>query len=109
MAKYIKHLRDPWLTLIKQKSKTIEGRLNKNTWAKMKSGDKIAFCNVSHACEVTIVKINKYKSFDEMLKVEEINKLTPGFNKEQCLQVYRNIYDPDEEKKIGVLAIHVQS
>ncbi len=67
-------------------SKTIEGRLNKGVFKKLKNGDDIKFCNGDDMIEGKVININKYNSFRDMLTSEEINKILPD------VQGYRGWY-----------------
>ncbi|MQL86960.1 hypothetical protein Taro_019490, partial [Colocasia esculenta] len=52
--------------------------------------------------------VKKYPSFLEMLKAESLTKVLPGVKTiEEGVQVYRNFYTEEKEKKSGVLAISV--
>ena len=66
--------------------KTIEGRLNKGVFKKLKNGDDIKFCNGDDMIEGKVININKYNSFRDMLTNEEINKILPD------VQGYRGWY-----------------
>ena len=66
--------------------KTIEGRLNKGVFKKLKNGDDIKFCNGDDMIEGKVININKYNSFRDMLTSEEINKILPD------VQGYRGWY-----------------
>ena len=67
-------------------SKTIDGRLNKGVFKKLKNGDDIKFCNGDDMIEGKVININKYNSFRDMLTSEEINKILPD------VQGYRGWY-----------------
>ena len=45
MTIYYKNISEPWFSLIKLKIKSVEGRLNKGEFSKMKIGDIIEFSN----------------------------------------------------------------
>ncbi len=66
--------------------KTIEGRLNKGVFKKLKNGDDIKFCNGDDMIEGKVININKYDCFRDMLTNEEINKILPD------VQGYRGWY-----------------
>ena len=66
--------------------KTIEGRLNKGVFKKLKNGDDIKFCNGDDMIEGKVININKCNSFRDMLTNEEINKILPD------VQGYRGWY-----------------
>ena len=45
MTTYYKNVSEPWFSLLKLKIKSVEGRLNKGEFSKMKIGDIIEFSN----------------------------------------------------------------
>lgn len=107
MHKY--HLKELAFTLIKEGKKTIEGRLNKNSFKKIEVNDIINFINKDDNIYVKVVDIKKYSSFLDMLKSEDINKVTPLSNSiEESLNIYRNCYSENAENKYGVLAINIK-
>lgn len=105
------NVQEPWFTLIKRGLKTVEGRLNKGKFSKMKKGDIISWCYSKNnkKCEsfkTKIIKISKYTSFEQMLKVETLKKTLPGIPTIECgVRVYREFYNENKEKDFGVLAI----
>lgn len=107
MHKY--HLKHLPFELIKSGQKTIEGRLNKNSFKKIKVDDIINFINQNQEIFVKVIDIKEYSSFLEMLKSEDINKVTPLSNSiEDSLKIYRNCYNQVNENKYGVLALKIK-
>ena len=107
MHKY--HLKELAFTLIKEGKKTIEGRLNKNSFKKIGVNDIINFTNNTDNIYVKVIDIKKYSSFLDMLKSEDINKVTPLSNSiEESLNIYRNCYSKNAEDKYGVLAFNIE-
>ena len=66
--------------------KTIEGRLYKGVFKKLKNGDDINFCNGNETIKAKVININKYDCFKNMLINEKINKILPD------VQGYRGWY-----------------
>lgn len=100
---------EPWFTFIKNKQKTIEGRLNKGTFAQLKKGDIVKFLNGNDSCNVRIKKIQHYKSFEEYLTMEGLRRTLPLVKtiKEGC-DIYYQYYTREQEQQYGILAIYVK-
>jgi ASC-1-like (ASCH) protein len=110
MNKYYNHRPEPWFGYLKSGQKTIEGRLKRGKYAKIKPGDRIKVCNKdeSDEVEVRVIGIREYPSFQEMLTAEPVEKILPDVSRvEDGLAVYRKFYNEDEEKECGVIAIEV--
>ncbi len=100
--------------------KTIEGRLNRGKFAEYAVGDKVwlrrDFRDESgklHDGEpdqllVTIVSIKHYSNFHVMFKHENYKRALPeASSKDDAENLYQHYYSSDEQKKYGVLAIHI--
>ena len=114
---YEKHLSEPWYTLIEKGIKTVEGRPNKGDFKNMKIGDIITFFNINKETKIRkefkVKIINKkiYKSFYSMIDNEGIDKILPDPNIKSVkdgVNVYRQWYSNEIEKKYGVVAIHIK-
>lgn len=106
--KYTKNVLEPWFTYIKEGLKTVEGRLDKGDFSKMKKGDIITFVNNNQKVDVIIIDIDKYDTFSEMLRNKTLKRTLPDPSikrNENGVKVYRQFYSPEDEKKYGVLAI----
>ena len=108
---YKKHLSEPWFSLIKLKLKTVEGRLNKGDFTKMKIGDTIIFYNNDfdyREITVKITKTNNYYTFRNYLQKETLKKTLPGFtNLEEGLNVYFKYFTKEQESQHKIKAIHM--
>lgn len=109
---YLKHLSEPWFTLIKLGIKTVEGRLNKGAFKEMKVGDVIIFYNEDITYRqiwVKIVEINNYQNFDEYLRKERLKKCLPGYTKiKDGLEVYYKYFSKEDEMKYKVKAFKLE-
>jgi len=108
--KYYKHLSEPWFTLVQNRIKVCEGRLNKGEFEKMAVGDQIQFENnddgIFRKFTVTISKKNNYVSFQEYLEVETLTDCLPSINTiEKGVKIYRDFYSESDEKKYGIVAL----
>lgn len=85
--------------------KTVEGRLNRGKFAKMKKGQTIIINNVY---KTKIAKIAKYKTFKEMLEKETLQAVLPGlYSLDNGVKIYREFYSNIDEWEFGVVAIHL--
>lgn len=109
MTTYIKHLSEPWFSLIKLKIKKCEGRLRKGDFTKINKGDYIKFENNDfgflRSFYVKITSIHYYDSFKDFLIVEKLEKCLPSIETiEEGLQIYHKYYNKIEEDKYKVIA-----
>lgn len=105
-------VQEPWFTLIQKGIKTVEGRLNRGIFSKLKKGDIVTWLNKksNKTVKVRIMEIKKYTSFETMIEKEGIEKILPnqGFKTvDEAVKVYRQWYSVKDER-VGVLGIHMQ-
>ena len=102
-------LKQQWFDYIKNQIKTIEGRLNKGIFAKLKVGDTIIFKSKKMKIITTITYIKKYSNFKTMLKSETLEKVLPNVESiNDGVDIYHQYYSPDDEAKYGVLAFGLE-
>ena len=102
-------LKEPALSLIKNGSKIVEGRLNKNTFKNINSGDTITFFNKDKNVNTMVSKVVKYDNFSTMLISTGLKNTTPlARTLKDALKIYHNIYSQNDIEKYGVLAIHLK-
>ena len=113
MAKYNKHLSEPWFSLVKIGAKICEGRLNKGDFLEMKKGDYILFENNdfgflrSFCCEIT--SVCNYNSFEDYLCHETLEKCLPGIDTvEEGINIYYNYYTKKDETEYKIKAIRLR-
>lgn len=103
-------LKEPYLSLIQQGKKTIEGRIASGLFQRVIPGSTIRFFNHtgSVTCKISHAKI--YKSFDEMLRAEGIEKCLPNVRSlEEAVRIYNSLPGYRERAlQHGVVAIHLQ-
>lgn len=102
-----------WFDLIQSGRKTVEGRLNKGTFAKVNPGDIIEFTKTGtqQTIIVKVVDIKKYATFEEMFGNggETVESALPGIESvTNAVELYHKIYPPELTKKHGVIAVHIQ-
>lgn len=97
----------PWFSHIVCGSKTIEGRLNTGKFKQFMIGDIMKVCCDHLFVYVKINDIVHYKSFEDLLNHNEINKVLPKVGSVQKgVEEYRKFYKMEQETQYGVLAIH---
>lgn len=106
-------LSEPWFTFIKDGLKTVEGRLNKGKFKKLKVGEAVEWFvrNTDQKIKTKIKNIKRYVTFKEMLEKEGLDAVLPNkqiMSIDDGVNIYRKYYSEDDEKKYGILAIGVQ-
>ena len=109
------HVNEPWFSLIKSGTKKAEGRLNKGLFASFNENEIVVWFNIDKRTrqrkevKTKIVKVNKYKTFEEMLTAEGLDKVLPDKENIKTIKdgvnVYRQWYNEQVEKQYGVVAI----
>lgn len=106
---YIKHLSEPWFSLIKLGIKKVEGRLNKGDFANMKKGDIIQFVNNDNhyrEFKIKITSIHHYNNFESYLLSESLELCLPGIDTiDEGVSIYHKYYPIDEVEKFGIIAV----
>lgn len=102
------HCQEPWFSEIKHGRKTVEGRKLSSKYANLKPDQIVRFYCGDDSFEVKIVKVVLYKSLEEYLLVEGVEKVLPGIvSVEDAVNVYLQYNSREElEKAGGFLAIH---
>ena len=96
-------LKEPALTLIKSGIKKVEGRLCKNTFKNINSGDMITFYNKNKSVDIIVSKVVKYNNFSSMLISTGLKNTTPlANNLLYALNIYHNIYSQRDIETHGV-------
>lgn len=110
VSMYKKHVSEPWFSLIKNGTKTVEGRLNKGEFSKMKKGDIITWFNDKKTpFRTKILSIKKYKSFEDYLRKERLKNTLPGITRiNKGVAIYYKFFTKEMEKTFGVLAIRLK-
>jgi ASC-1-like (ASCH) protein len=98
-------IKNPWFDLIAQGKKTVEGRLNRGIFKKIKVGDIVNWTNKNLKIKTVISYKNKYKSFKEMLQQEELDTVLPKKSIEEGEKIYNKIYSKMDQENNGVVGI----
>ena len=110
MTIYKKNVQDPWFSYIRCNLKTVEGRLRRGDFAKMRVGDIIDFVEDSLGFErkttKVILGINYYDTLSDYLEKEGLEKCLPGITtKEAAFKEYNKYYTQDEIREYGIVAL----
>ena len=92
MVEYELNVMEPWKTMIKQRRKTIEGRVYKNKWKEVVVGDTFRVDDQLFTVKDIQVFENFYKMFDKAKEEGWIDKLLPDNPYEK---IYEDIYYAD--------------
>jgi ASC-1-like (ASCH) protein len=105
------HRAEPYFTSVKRGKKTIESRIRKDNYKRIKPGDHIVIYNVNETdnFEVKVKRVAPYTTFQELLHNEPLDKVLPGIKTiNEGLKNYQQFYTKDQETKFGVVAIEVE-
>lgn len=106
MTKLEINVQEPYFSLIKDGSKTVEGRLGKDKFKNLKIGDCLG---INGEIEKTIVNIVQYNSFEEMLVMEGVKNTIPDATSlNEAVNAYYKFYTKKEEEELGVIAIKLK-
>lgn len=110
MAIFNVNLKQCYFEQIKNGEKTIEGRLNKDKFAKFKIGDIITFKDESdNQFDAKITNINIFNSFQSYLEKMTIEKCLPNVKTiEEGIEIYRQFYSIEDEQKYGIMAFTIE-
>lgn len=110
---------DPWFSLLKNGSKTVEGRRISPLYQDIKEGDHIIFKNPASNNEgdntftALVTKVNRYAGAADplgtYLETETLVATLPGITTmEEGRKVYLQFYTEEQLSKSGMLAIHIK-
>lgn len=91
--------------------KKIELRLYDDKRAKINLNDYIIFHKTTDSSQILKVKVTgllRYNSFKDLFNFIDFNICGPASNLSEKLDNIHKIYSIEEEKKYGILAIHIE-
>ena len=102
-------LDDYWLNLMALGMKTIEVRLWDEKRRKLRRGDYVLFRGrkSNKMLFVKILDLKKYGDIKELLELENVENITPGFTIDEAVNIYSTYYSKQEMKEFGLVAIEV--
>ncbi len=103
----------PYLTWLKERIKTAEGRVNGPKYQKIHVGDGIKFVDTKthRFIQGTAAFKRDYPSFEEMLKNEGVRNMLPFLKDSDLTEgilVYRNFPGSDRVRQFGCTAIGIR-
>lgn len=103
------HLDEDIFEVVKNKTKTVEVRVNDEKRRKLKIGDKLTFLkrpDDSEKIEAIVEDLVYYKNFNELVKDYTIDELyIKGYTKDEFINLLKKFYSDDEVNKYGTVAI----
>ncbi|XP_024010793.1 uncharacterized protein LOC18015473 isoform X2 [Eutrema salsugineum] len=102
------HVQEPLFSLMKDGIKTVDARCFEAGYDRLEQRSSTVMINKCLIFEV--LEVHQFSSFYELLKAESPEKVFPGIKTlEQVLgmQMFRKLYDVDQEEVNGVVAIHL--
>jgi ASC-1-like (ASCH) protein len=103
ITKHHINVQEPYAEFIKNNKKNIEGRLAKEKFVSIKSGDVLV---INNTIEKTVMEVSIYHSFEEMIIMEGVKNVIPDArNLKEAVNAYYKFYSPEDEAAIGVCAI----
>jgi ASC-1-like (ASCH) protein len=112
MPRLVKHVSEPWFSLIAAGVKTVEGRLEKGDFVGLRPGATIVWTNddlgFPRRAVTKVASTKRYPGFRAYLRGESVAKALPTVTSvEKGVSIYRQYYDAAAEKQHGVLAIRL--
>ena len=107
---YTKQVQEPYFSLIKEKKKTIEGRLYRDDWRKIKVGDALRLTNPKTQEEILcqITKLILVKTFKDLYLQCGKSLLPDTTEDEEPWKIYRKFFTAEDELKYGVIGIKLE-
>ncbi|XP_010508428.1 PREDICTED: uncharacterized protein LOC104785009 isoform X1 [Camelina sativa] len=100
------HVQEPLFSLMKDGIKTVEARCFEAEYDRLRRRGSMVMVNKCLMFEV--LEVHQYQSFYELLKAESSEKVFPGTETvEEGMQMFRKLYDMDQENFSGVVAIRL--
>ena len=94
-----------WEALIAEGRKTVEGRLYRGRFRRIRRGDILRLGSV----EVAVTAVIWYPNFEVMVAEEGRENLVPGAaSDEEVVRIYQGIYSKSEEQRYGVIAMRIK-
>ncbi|CAN8318228.1 unnamed protein product [Cochlearia groenlandica] len=99
-------VQEPLFSLMKDGIKTVEARCFEVEYDRLRGRGSMVMVNKCLIFDV--MEVRQFPSFYELLKAESPEKVFPGTKTvEEGMQMFRKLYDVDQEKVNGVVAIHL--
>lgn len=112
---------DPEYTALLEGKKSVEARLDRAPFSKLKAGDPVVVVRArpkgdtseypggKYKHEATVVRVTKHASLEALLKAEGVGKVYPGKTNEQANERFGAYLPPGTSGKDPVLAIELKA
>ena len=97
-------IRDEYLAQILDGHKTVEVRVAYSNIARLQTGDRLL---LNDRYPYHIRRIDRYGSFEELLRSQSPEAIAPGLSSEELLAALHALYPPAKEA-LGVIAIEIE-
>lgn len=98
-------IKQRFYSLIYSGKKTLEVRVGYDTINRIQIGERIRLVTHTGSLEVRVSDIRRYKTFEEMLKIEPWERIAPDTRlREDVLSLLKQIY-PASKEKLGVVVL----
>lgn len=105
----ISNEKTPYISAIASGQKTAEGRINGSFVRRLKIGHSICLHNRRQFVLCRIVYLTTYKTFEEMIKGEGLNKLIPWAKSEdEAVKIYKSFPGANRITTCGAVAIGLE-
>lgn len=100
------HVDKEWFELIKNGSKTVEGRKNEGRWSLLKKGHLLKIYNDDEYIIKEIKNIRVHNSLKEYIINEGLENTLPGVKSlKEGIDVYLRYYTKEDIFRYGIIAI----
>jgi ASC-1-like (ASCH) protein len=99
-------LKQRFLNQIRTGSKQLEVRVAYDNIKGIKRGERIKFLSRDDQVVASVADVRNYKSFEEMLVVEDASKIVPGASSLEAQRLLEQIYPKDKEE-LGIVVIQL--
>lgn len=107
-AERVINIREPYLELIADGTKTVEVRVGYPNMRRIAPGQLLRFTAGPRHVRARVIVVIEYESFEALLDAEDTVSIGgEGMSHEELLAICREIYPPEKEA-LGVLAIHIE-
>ena len=100
------NVQEPYFSFIKNGQKTVEGRLAKEKFTTLNTGDTLI---INGELKKVVVEVSIYPTFSDMIIMEGVKNVIPDAKTlEEAVNAYYKFFTQEDEKKLGVCAIKLQ-
>lgn len=100
------YIKNELFTEIESGRKTLEVRVLFHSFSDVKACDIIEFRNSNNkSVRVKVNDIRKYSNLEDVLNKEQVDRIAPGFSKEEILSGSKKFFEEGSIKKYGLVVI----